>query len=140
MLGRLAPALSRASPTLVASAPRPGPAGGRLDDLARRTSRPSSRPRAWPTPSTLIVGKEDVDAVKPDPEGYRLALARLKVTANAAVALEDSPTGLAAARGAGLRAVAVGHRRAAGEWTGTAAFVPDLTRTRELLNMLGLES
>jgi HAD superfamily hydrolase (TIGR01509 family) len=45
---------------------------------------------------------EDVGAKKPDPEGYRQALARLSLPASRAVALEDSPQGLAAARAAGL--------------------------------------
>ncbi len=48
----------------------------------------------------LIVAKEDVRAVKPAPECYRRALRRLRVPAGDAVALEDSPSGLAAARGA----------------------------------------
>jgi HAD superfamily hydrolase (TIGR01509 family) len=58
----------------------------------------------------LVVGKEDVKATKPDPEGYRKAVSRLKVAPADAVALEDSASGLAAARAAGLRALAVGHR------------------------------
>jgi beta-phosphoglucomutase-like phosphatase (HAD superfamily) len=86
----------------------------------------------------LIVGKEDVKAAKPDPESYRLALKRLKVAAKAAAALEDSPTGLAAARGAGLRVLAVGHRRPLGDWVGSSEFVADLTRPAQLLELLGL--
>ncbi len=78
----------------------------------------------------LIIAKEDVKAAKPDPEGYRLALARLKLPAGEVVALEDSPSGLAAARGAGVRVVAVGHRRAAGEWAGEAAVPAEPGRTR----------
>jgi HAD superfamily hydrolase (TIGR01509 family) len=55
-----------------------------------------------------IVAAEDVARSKPDPEGYRLALARLQDTARAplaAVAIEDAPAGLRAARGAGIRSV-----------------------------------
>ena len=55
----------------------------------------------------LIVGKEDVTAVKPAPDAYHLALKRLRLVAKSAVAVEDSPTGLAAARAAGIRV----HRR-----------------------------
>jgi beta-phosphoglucomutase len=87
----------------------------------------------------LLVGKEDVTAIKPDPEGYRVALKRLGLDAKEAVALEDSPTGLAAARGAGLRTVAVGHRRPLGDWVGTADFIPDFTQTARVLKVLGLE-
>jgi HAD superfamily hydrolase (TIGR01509 family) len=74
----------------------------------------------------VIVAKQDVSALKPDPEGYRLALQKLGLAASEAVAIEDSPTGLASARGAGVRAIAVGHRRESGEWSGDAAFVPAL--------------
>ncbi|MCT0249699.1 HAD-IA family hydrolase [Synechococcus sp. CS-205] len=45
---------------------------------------------------------EDVRAKKPDPEAYHLALQRLKLNPSQAVALEDSPAGLAAATAAGL--------------------------------------
>ncbi len=58
-----------------------------------------------------IVAAEDVAACKPDPEGYRLGLARLAGDLDAArcVALEDSVAGIAAARGAGLAVVGVAH-------------------------------
>lgn len=45
---------------------------------------------------------EDVAAKKPHPEAYRLALARLNLPAERAIALEDSSNGLAAALGAGV--------------------------------------
>ncbi len=45
---------------------------------------------------------EDVTAKKPDPQAYRLALARLGSGAERLLALEDSGNGLAAASGAGL--------------------------------------
>ena len=45
-----------------------------------------------------IVAKEDVRALKPDPEAYALALKRLKLSADEAIALEDSPSGISAAR------------------------------------------
>jgi len=63
-----------------------------------------------------LVTAEDVACGKPDPEGYRSALAALNaeppalgrlVHPHEAVAIEDSAAGLAAAAGAGLRAVAV---------------------------------
>jgi HAD superfamily hydrolase (TIGR01509 family) len=55
-----------------------------------------------------VVAAEDVARGKPDPEGYRLALARLQAAAGTAldaVAIEDAPAGLRAARAAGLRCV-----------------------------------
>jgi HAD superfamily hydrolase (TIGR01509 family) len=81
----------------------------------------------------VVVAKEDVAAVKPDPEAYRLALARLRLGPEAAVALEDSPTGLAAARAAGIRAIAVGHRRPWGDWAGEARYIQDLENLEDVL-------
>jgi beta-phosphoglucomutase len=86
-----------------------------------------------------VVGKEDVVAVKPDPECYRLALSRLGLKPAQAVALEDSASGMTAARGAGIRTLAVGHRLPQGEWSGDSPYVPDLTRTDAVLALLGLK-
>jgi HAD superfamily hydrolase (TIGR01509 family) len=85
----------------------------------------------------LVVAKEDVAAPKPDPEAYRVALARLGLPAGQVVALEDSPTGLAAARAAGVPVVAVGHRRPSGEWAEGAPFLPDLADLPRALEALG---
>lgn len=54
-----------------------------------------------------VVTGEDVRRKKPDPEAYLLALARLGVEASAAVAVEDSQNGLAAAKAAGLPCLVV---------------------------------
>jgi len=51
----------------------------------------------------FLVAAEDVSACKPDPQGYRAALASLGVPPSQAVVIEDSRPGLEAARGAGLR-------------------------------------
>lgn len=48
---------------------------------------------------------EDVDAGKPDPAVYRVAVDRLGVDPVGAVAVDDSPVGVEAARRAGLRVV-----------------------------------
>lgn len=56
----------------------------------------------WPTRFAVVLCGEDVQCKKPDPEVYLRALAVLRVDALAAVALEDSPGGVAAARAAGL--------------------------------------
>lgn len=57
----------------------------------------------------FVLASEDVSRGKPDPEIYRLAASRFAVPANSLVVLEDSPAGLAAARGAGAFAVGVPH-------------------------------
>ena len=52
----------------------------------------------------VVIAAEDVTRGKPDPEGYRLARARLEAAAGTpldAVAIEDAPAGLRAARAAG---------------------------------------
>ena len=55
----------------------------------------------------VIVSAEDAKRGKPDPEGYLLALRRLRLQAADAVAIEDSLPGIAAAKAAGLSCVAV---------------------------------
>ncbi len=72
----------------------------------------------------VLVTAEDVAVSKPDPEGYRLAIEGLNAAPplpdrllhpHEAVAVEDTPAGVAAARGAGLEVVAVAHTCAASE-------------------------
>jgi len=55
----------------------------------------------------LWVCGEDVPRKKPDPAAYALALARLGLPAQGAIALEDSGNGVAAAAGAGLTTVVI---------------------------------
>jgi beta-phosphoglucomutase-like phosphatase (HAD superfamily) len=59
-----------------------------------------------PAPRMAICG-EDVGRKKPDPQAYILALSRLNIMATQAIAIEDSPNGLLAARGAGIDTVIV---------------------------------
>ncbi len=56
--------------------------------------------------SAVITG-DAVTRGKPDPEAYLLAAERLGVRAADCIALEDSPTGVAAAVGAGCATLAV---------------------------------
>lgn len=88
----------------------------------------------------LIVGKEDLTAPKPDPECYLRALSGLGLGAVDVVAMEDSPTGLAAARAAGIRAVAVGHRETGRDWAGDCAYLADLKDTQAVLRVLSLDA
>ena len=61
----------------------------------------------------IIVTAEDVARSKPDPESYRLAHSRLNtfhslnLPAQQVLAIEDTPAGIAAAKGAGLQVLAV---------------------------------
>ena len=85
-----------------------------------------------------IIGKEDVTAQKPAPEPYQLALKKLRLVAKSTVALEDSPTGLESAHAAGIRTIAVGHRRPCGEWVGDAPYVSGFEPADHLMHELGL--
>lgn len=77
----------------------------------------SSSSRSWVEPHLVRLGVRDlfgdlvvgdlVERHKPAPDLYHLALRRLDVAGPEALAFEDSPTGVRAARGAGLRCVAV---------------------------------
>jgi beta-phosphoglucomutase len=86
----------------------------------------------------VIVAKEDVTHRKPDPEAYALALKKLRLSARSAVAIEDSPTGLSAARAAGIRRIAIGHRRPFGDWVEDATYIEGLEPIAALLERLGL--
>ncbi len=55
----------------------------------------------------VVVTAEDVERPKPAPDIYLAACRRLGVEPSEAVALEDSPPGIEAARRAGLTVVAV---------------------------------
>ncbi|MGW5362366.1 HAD family hydrolase [Actinopolymorpha pittospori] len=55
----------------------------------------------------VLATGDEVGAHKPDPEVYLLALDRLGVSAAAAIAVEDTPHGVAAARSAGMATVAI---------------------------------
>ncbi|HLE58389.1 MAG: HAD family phosphatase [Chloroflexota bacterium] len=55
----------------------------------------------------VIVTSDDVEHAKPAPDLYLLACERLGVAPSDALALEDSPSGVAAAKAAGLTCIAV---------------------------------
>ncbi len=65
----------------------------------------------------VIVAGSDVPAIKPDPACYQLALAKLDLEPADALAVEDSPSGCAAALRAGLACLVVTN-----EDTATARF------------------
>jgi HAD superfamily hydrolase (TIGR01509 family) len=61
-----------------------------------------------------VVGADDVRRTKPDPEPYLEALRQLRratpdLEASQCMALEDTPPGIAAARGAGMIVIGVAH-------------------------------
>lgn len=86
-----------------------------------------------------VVGVDTVRRPKPDPEGARVALARLDVGAVHAVFVGDTVMDVLAGKGAGTRTVAVmnGHGDAA-ELKACApdALIPDLSKLPEAVRLL----
>lgn len=89
---------------------------------------------------SLIVAKQDVKTFKPVPEGYRLAVERLGIKAEDAVAIEDSETGYHAAKAAGLKTIIVGHRRPSGPWLGDSLYLPHFRRLDEVIAAIERDS
>jgi len=75
----------------------------------------------------ILVTSEDVSQGKPAPDGYRLAAKRLGLDPAACIVFEDAPAGIAAARGAGARVIALTTMLAAPDIVGADATIPDFT-------------
>lgn len=89
----------------------------------------------------FVIAKEDVARPKPWPDGYRLAVQRLGLAPGQCIALEDSPSGLASARSAGVGVLAVAHpfspaAQRADDWTGGARVLSGFSDLNHLLNAL----
>lgn len=63
--------------------------------------------------------------MKPDPEIYRTAAARLGVNPGSMLVLEDSPAGVASARGADAFVVAIPHEHSPADGLGAAHLLAD---------------
>jgi HAD superfamily hydrolase (TIGR01509 family) len=61
--------------------------------------------RRWADGFAAVVCAEDVQRKKPDPAAYLEALARLRLEAADAIAIEDAPAGVTAARSAGCAVI-----------------------------------
>ena len=62
-----------------------------------------------PIPFKATISSDDVVNTKPDPEGYLKAARMLDVDIRNSLILEDSATGVAAAKASGARVIAVPH-------------------------------
>ena len=81
----------------------------------------------WPQRFAALVCAEDAPDKKPDPQVYAIALQRLGIAPGEAIAIEDSPAGLAAARAAGLACLITRSVYFAGaDFSGAAAVLDDL--------------
>jgi HAD superfamily hydrolase (TIGR01509 family) len=81
----------------------------------------------------VIVGADDVERTKPDPEPYLEALRRLQpaapgLTAGECLAIEDTPPGIAAARAAGMTVIGVAHTYDADALSSAHHVLPSLRR------------
>nr|WP_319514916.1 HAD family phosphatase [uncultured Cohaesibacter sp.] len=73
----------------------------------------------------FTIARDDVEKGKPDPEPYKLTCERLGLTADQVLAVEDSDTGVAAAKAAGMLVLKFGA-----DFTDFADFVSRVTKTR----------
>jgi beta-phosphoglucomutase len=73
-----------------------------------------------------IVTADDVTHSKPDPECYSLTVQRLHAAAHCCLAIEDTPSGIRAARSAGLFTVAVARTCPSSELQEADHVVPSL--------------
>jgi mannitol-1-/sugar-/sorbitol-6-phosphatase len=74
-----------------------------------------------------MVCADEVAHGKPDPEGYLTAAARLGVAPAKCLVVEDAPVGLAAARAAGMRALAVATTHSAPDLSSADLIAPALS-------------
>ncbi|GAA2642162.1 HAD family hydrolase [Nonomuraea recticatena] len=75
----------------------------------------------------VLVTAEDVEVGKPDPAGFLLAAARLRVDPDDCVVFEDSVAGISAAKAAGMKCVAVATTHAGEDLADADLVVADLT-------------
>lgn len=77
--------------------------------------------------------RDDVARSKPAPDTYLRTLDQLQLSASEAVAVEDSATGISAAKAAGMRCIAVAYEFAKGQDLSAADYqVDDLTAAAAL--------
>jgi len=82
----------------------------------------------------IIVGAEDYERGKPDPQPYALAMERLGVTGQGSVVFEDAPPGIESARSAGAAVIGVMAGNYAGfDLSRAHAVVPSLQDVHDAL-------
>ncbi|MCX8197319.1 MAG: HAD family phosphatase [Candidatus Micrarchaeota archaeon] len=87
--------------------------------------------------SLPFVGLEDVSHPKPNPEIFLLAAAKLKVSPSECLVIEDSLSGLQAAKSAGMRAIALSTTLSARQLKGKANWVFKDYNSKGLWKLLG---
>ena len=84
----------------------------------------------------VITGHEDVTRAKPAPDIYLLTAERLGLAPSACVVVEDSPVGIAAAKAAGMRCIAVTHTLPAERLQQADRIVEDLIDSDRILRFV----
>lgn len=88
-----------------------------------------------------VVGAEDVNKSKPDPETYLCCASLLNQPGEECLVFEDSPKGVDAARRAGMRAVVITTLHPASDFAAfdnVVAYIPDYTSPHLLQQLLNL--
>ncbi|WP_336288851.1 HAD-IA family hydrolase [Aeromonas dhakensis] len=107
-----------------------------VTSASQRVARHRLRSAALPLPS-LLVGAEDVEHGKPDPEPYLLAAERLGLAAADCLVFEDAPAGISSALRAGCRVVQVGGRQRLSP--GISALIQDWRQVSVVVEAEGLQ-
>jgi HAD superfamily hydrolase (TIGR01509 family) len=88
----------------------------------------------------FVLTSEDVTRGKPDPQIYLLAVERFGVPAHSVLVLEDSPAGVAAAKGAGTITVGIPHEHSPAEGLSAADLIVPRLDDPALLQIIDAES
>lgn len=107
-----------------------------VTSASQRVARHRLRSAGLPLPA-LLVGAEDVEYGKPDPEPYLLAAERLGLAAADCLVFEDAPAGISSALRAGCRVVQVGGRQRLSP--GISALIQDWRQVSVVVEAEGLQ-
>lgn len=107
-----------------------------VTSASQRVARHRLRSAGLPLPA-LLVGAEDVEHGKPDPEPYLLAAERLGLVAADCLVFEDAPAGISSALRAGCRVVQVGGRQRLSP--GISALIQDWRQVSVVVEAEGLQ-
>ncbi|TNI18611.1 HAD-IA family hydrolase [Aeromonas dhakensis] len=107
-----------------------------VTSASQRVARHRLRSAGLPLP-TLLVGAEDVEYGKPDPDPYLLAAERLGLAAADCLVFEDAPAGISSALRAGCRVVQVGGRQRLSP--GIGALIQDWRQVSVVVEAEGLQ-
>ncbi|MFQ2299107.1 HAD-IA family hydrolase [Aeromonas dhakensis] len=107
-----------------------------VTSASQRVARHRLRSAGLPLPA-LLVGAEDVEHGKPDPDPYLLAAERLGLAAADCLVFEDAPAGISSALRAGCRVVQVGGRQRLSP--GISALIQDWRQVSVVVEAEGLQ-